>query len=74
MGNIFNVASCGEGLAIYIEGFPEEAIFSDDIFWQVAHIVKGFLGVVILSIVIVEEDGIIVGVEGVKVCPFFDFL
>ena len=31
---------------------------------------KGFLGVVILSIVSIEEDGIIiiVGVEGVKVC------
>ena len=73
MGNIFNVASCEEGLAICIEGFPEVAIFSDDIFWQVAHIVKGFLGVVIFSAVIVEEDGIIVRVGGVK-GMIFDFL
>ena len=50
------------------------AIFSDDIFWQVAHIVKGFLGVVIFSVVIVEEDGIIVRVGGVKGMIFFDFL
>ena len=35
-------------------------IFSDDILWKVAHIVKGFLVVVIFSVVIVEEDGIIV--------------
>ena len=41
-------------------------IFSDDILWKVAHIVKGFLVVVIFSVVIVEEDGIIAGDEGVK--------
>ena len=63
--NIFNVASC-EGLPI-IEGIPEVKIFSDDTLGEAAHIVKGFLGVVILSVVIVEEDGFIVGVEGVKV-------
>ena len=48
-------------------------IFSDDILWKVAHIVKGFLVVVIFSVVIVEEDGIIAGVEGVKGMIFFDF-
>ena len=56
--------------AICIVGFPEEVIFSDDILWKVAHIVKGFLVVVIFSVIIVEEDGIIVSwVEGVKT-PF----
>ena len=64
MDNIFNVASC-EGLPI-IEGIPEVNIFSDDTFGEVAHIVEGFLSVVIFSAVIVDEDGIIiiVGVEG----------
>ena len=42
--------------------------FSDDTLGEAAHIVKGFLGVVILSVVIVEEDGIIVGVKVSKVC------
>ena len=35
-------------------------IFRDDILRKVAHIVKGFLVVVIFSIVSVEEDGIII--------------
>ena len=47
-------------------------IFSDDIFGKVAHIVEGFFDVVIFSVVNVEEDGIIVGVEGVKGMFFFD--
>ena len=48
----------------YFEGFPEEVFFSDDTLGEAAHIVKGFLGVVILSVVIVEQDGFIVGVKG----------
>ena len=74
--NIFNVASCEELDCQQFEGFPEEVFFSDDILGKVAHIVEGFLGVVILSIVNVEEDGIIVivGVEGVKGMFFLRFL
>ena len=49
---------------------------SDDIFGEVAHIVYGFLGVAIFSVVYVEEDGIfiIVGVGGVKGMFFLRFL
>ena len=61
------------GLPI-VEGIPEVAIFSDDILWKRAHFVEGSSGVVIFSVVNVEEDGIIVivGVEGVKGMFFFD--
>ena len=69
MYSIFNDATCEEDwFANSFEGIPEVVILSDDIFGKVAHIVEGFLGVMIFSVVNVEEDGIIVGVEGVKVC------
>ena len=65
----FNVATCEEeGFANSFEGIPEVVIFSDDIFGKVAHIMEGFFGVVIFSVVTVEEDGSIVGVKGVKGC------
>ena len=70
MDNIFIIASC-EGLPI-VEGIPEVVIFSDDIFGKVAHIVEGFFGVMVFSVVNVEEDSIIIGVEGVKGMFFFD--
>ena len=69
MANIFNDASCKEGIANCFEGSPEEVIFSDGILWKVAHIVKGFLVVVIFSVVIVEKDGIIVSL-GSKVLRY----
>ena len=47
-------------------------IFNVDISWKRAHFVEGSSGVVIFSIVNVEEDGIFVGVEGVKGMSFFD--
>ena len=43
-------------------------IFSDNILLDEGQFREGSSGVVIFSVVIVEEDGIIVGVEGVKVC------
>ena len=67
----FSVVNC-EGFANSFEGIPEVVNLRDDIFGKVAHIVEGFLGVVIFSVVNVEEDGIIVGVEGVKGMFFFD--
>ena len=66
---LFKVASCEEGIANCFEGSPEEVIFSEDFLWKVAHIVKGFLVVVIFSVVIVEEDGIIVSL-GSKVLRY----
>ena len=45
---------------------------SVDIFWKRAYIVEGSSGVEIFSVVNVEEDGIIIGVEGVKGMFFFD--
>ena len=72
MDSIFNVASCEEeGIADSFKGFPEEVIFSDDILWKRAYFVEGSSGVMIFSVVNVEEDGIIVGVKGVKGMFFF---
>ena len=76
MYSIFNVATCEEeGFANSFEGIPEVVIFSDDIFGRVAHIVEGFFGVVICTVVNEEEDVIIIkntGVKGVKGMSFFD--
>ena len=65
--SIFNNATCEEDrFANCFKGIPEVVIFSDYIFGKVAHIMEGFLSVVIFSAIIVDEDGIIIiiGVEG----------
>ena len=56
------------------EGIPEVVILSDDILLDEGLFREGSSGVVIFSAVIVEEDGIIVRVGGVKGMIFFDFL